>query len=243
MNRTLIYLACAAGLLALVGMLAGPISQPEAYHQFADQRILFGVKNGWDVLSNVLFAGAGIWGLFLIFKVRFIDDRSRVIWAAVSLGLILTAIGSSYYHLAPDNSRLVWDRLAMTITFMSYVAALIAERINMRLGLWLWPLLVAFGLYSVFDWQQTDDLRLYLGVQIFTILATGIFLLAPSPYDRKWDIAIVILLFGLARLFEIYDHQIWEISRYSINGHTLKHIAAGMASIWLMYMLLKRKEV
>lgn len=244
-NTALIYLTCTACLLILIGLFTGPIPQPEIYHHFADQRTALGVVNGWDVFSNILFALAGIWGMILLLtpgKVQLIDDRSKMMWFWVALGLILTAIGSSYYHLAPDNSRLVWDRLPMTIIFMSYVAALIAERINMRLGLFLWPLLVIFGLYSVLQWYMTDDLRLYIGVQLFTILATVIMLFSPSPYDRKWDIGIVVLFFGLARLFEIYDHQIWEISRNSISGHTLKHLAAGMAGIWLIYMLVKRKE-
>ena len=33
--------------------------------------------------------------------------------------MLLTAVGSSYYHLAPDNERLFWDRLPMTIAFSS----------------------------------------------------------------------------------------------------------------------------
>ena len=45
-------------------------------------------------------------------------------------GLVLTAFGSSYYHLAPDKARLVWDRLPMTVEFMPLVAAVIAERIS-----------------------------------------------------------------------------------------------------------------
>jgi len=27
------------------------------------------------------------------------------------IGLLLTAFGSSFYHLAPNNARLIWDRL------------------------------------------------------------------------------------------------------------------------------------
>lgn len=238
--KTLVYLVGAVVLLALLGLIIGPISQPEVYHHFA------GDVKFWNVFSNVLFLVAGIWGLYLLLtpeKVQFIDDRVRPMWLFVAGGLVLTAIGSSYYHLDPNNTRLVWDRLPMTIIFMSYVAALIGERVNMRLGLSLWPLLLIFGLYSVIDWHATDDLRLYLGVQLFTILATAIFLFFPSPYNRKWDIAIVVLLFGLARLFEIYDHEIWEISRNSVSGHTLKHLAAGMAGVWLMYMLVKRRKL
>ena len=251
MRHPLIYLIFTIVLLTLIGFLTGPIPQPEAYHHFADQRNLWGVTNGWDVFSNLLFAAAGIWGVFLILSkknVHFIDTSAKAMWLFVAIGLILTAIGSSYYHLNPTNSSLVWDRLPMTIIFMSYVAALIGERINIRLGLFLWPILICFGLYSVFDWYASElrgesDLRLYLGVQLFTILATVIMLFAPSPYNRKWDIALVILLFGLARIFEIYDHEIWDFTRHFISGHTLKHVAAGLAGAMLMYMIANRKEI
>ena len=45
-------------------------------------------------------------------------------------GVALTALGSGYYHLAPDNARLVWDRLPMTIGFMGLLAAVLAERVS-----------------------------------------------------------------------------------------------------------------
>jgi len=35
------------------------------------------------------------------------------------VGLRLTAVGSAYHHLAPDNQRLSWDRLPMTLAFMA----------------------------------------------------------------------------------------------------------------------------
>jgi hypothetical protein len=34
-------------------------------------------------------------------------------------GVTLSSLGSSYFHLAPDNARLMWDRLPMTIAFIS----------------------------------------------------------------------------------------------------------------------------
>jgi hypothetical protein len=48
---------------------------------------------------------------------------------------VLTAVGSGYYHLAPDNESLFWDRLPMTIAFMGLVSSQIVDRINIRAGL------------------------------------------------------------------------------------------------------------
>lgn len=165
-----------------------------------------------------------------------------------AIGLILTAIGSAYYHLAPDNSRLVWDRLPMTIVFMSYVSALISERINIYLGLGLWPILLGMGFYSVLFWYASElrgvgDLRFYIGVQAFTLLVTLVMLAVPSPYNRTWDLAIVLLFYVLAGLFELFDHQIYKLNGGMIGGHTLKHVAGAISGAWLIRMLWKRKIV
>lgn len=250
-KTSIALLASTAILLIVVGLLLKPIPQPQDYHDFADQRHWLGIPNAWNVLSNIPFALAGIWGLFLLFspgKVQFVDNRERWFWVGISIGLALTAVGSSYYHLDPDNSRLVWDRLPMTVVFMSLVAALIGERINLRLGLWLWPVLLSIGFCSVLLWQTSElrgdgDLRLYIGVQEFTILVIVVMLLSPSPYNRNWDLAVAIVFYGLARLFEMYDHQIYVLTKGIISGHTLKHFAAAMAGIWLIRMIGKRKIV
>ena len=113
--------------------------------------------------SNLPFAVLGIWGIVLLLRSNpqriaehFVDPQERWRYLFVFAGLLLTAFGSSYYHLAPDNARLVWDRLPMTITFMGMVAAVIAERISVRLGLWLLPFLLCVGLASVFEWYWSE---------------------------------------------------------------------------------------
>ena len=88
---------------------------------------------------------------------QFIDPCERRPYAFVFVGLVFTAFGSAYYHLAPDNARLVWDRLPMTIVFMPLVASLIAERINIKLGLWLLPVLIAIGVGSVIQWHLSEQ--------------------------------------------------------------------------------------
>lgn len=248
-KKALLLLGGLIALLVVIGINVGPIAQPLHYHDFADQRGLLGVPNGMDVWSNMPFALVGFWGLFLLLspsRVQFVDNGERWPWIGVSLGLILTAIGSAYYHLVPDNARLVWDRLPMTLVFMSYVAALITERIDKTLGLWLWPVLLAVGIYSVFQWQQTElsggsDLRFYGGMQVFTVLATLIFLFIPSRYTHNWDLALVILFFGAARIFELYDHEVWMATGGIISGHTLKHLVAAFAGFWLLRMLAVRR--
>lgn len=235
-----------SALLLTVGfvLLLKPIAQPEDYHQFADQRGWLNIPNAWNVLSNLPFLLAGLWGLFLLFtkKVTFINDREKWFWIGISLGLILTAIGSTYYHLAPDDSRLFWDRLAMTTVFMSLVAALIGERISLSLGLWLWPVLLAIGFYSLLHWSETGDLSFYLGLQLFTGLMLLVMLVSQSPYDRNRDLAVVFVCYALAVVFDRSDHQIYRLTGETISGHTLKHLAAALAGAWLIMMIWKRKK-
>jgi hypothetical protein len=87
----------------------------------------------WDSLI------VGIWGLLVLLgasgRVVCVDTRERWPYVIVFAGMILVAIGSSYYHLAPDNDRLLGDRLPMAIVFMPLVAAMVAERVSVRAGL------------------------------------------------------------------------------------------------------------
>jgi len=249
-KTSLILLVSTILLTAMVFYLLKPIPQFQSYHNFADQRSWLGIPNTWNVLSNIAIALPGLWGLFLLFspkKIQFNDYRERWFWIGISMGLILIAVGSSYYHLVPDNSRLFWDRLPMTFVFMTLVAALISERINIYLGLWLWPALVGVGFYSVFSWyaselQGSSDLRFYIWVQTFTILVALIMLLSPSHYSRSWDLAVVTTCYGLALLFDMFDHQVHQFTGGVVSGHTLKHLAVGLAGAWLIRMIWKRKK-
>ena len=143
--------------IVIVAIFLSPrVRQPLSYHNFADTRAWLGIPRFGDVVSNVPFAIVGVWGLiFLLRRGRqsFLDPHERWPYYFVFVGLFLTAIGSSYYHLAPDNARLVWDRLPMTVVFMAIVAAMIAERISVQAGVSLLPVLLAIGIASVVQWH------------------------------------------------------------------------------------------
>jgi hypothetical protein len=241
-------LAVAIGIAAL---FVPRTPQPLSYHHFADQRTWLGVPNFGDVASNLLFLWAGLWGLaFLTGKSsrgQFLDPRERWPYAFVFLGLVLTAFGSAYYHLAPDNARLVWDRLPMTMVFMPLVAALITERIDVRFGLWLLPVLIAIGVGSVLEWHLSEqrgsgDLRFYAAVQLYALLALLTALLLSPRYSRGSDLLVVASFYVLAKVLEAADRHIFSLGNL-LSGHTLKHLAAGAAGIWVLRMLRQRRPV
>src|SRR5215475_2961380 len=241
-------------LVATVGILLPRFPQPASYHNFADHRAWLRIPNFGDVVSNLPFAIFGAWGLWLLLSLspaeasrRFVAGGERRTYVLVFLGLLLTAFGSSYYHLAPDNARLVWDRLPMTIVFMAMVSAVIAERINVRLGIWLLPFLLAIGVVSVFQWYSselrgTGDLRFYAAVQVYSALVLLLVLLFPTRYTRGRDLGMVVVFYVLAKLLETFDKQIFAFGRI-VSGHTLKHVAAAMAGYWILRMLTKRTVV
>ena len=83
-----------ASLVALLPL--PPLLQDQAYHQFADQRELFGIPNFWNVVSNLPFVAVGAVGLLRFHR----DVTTTVLFA----GIFLTGFGSSYYHLDPNDS-------------------------------------------------------------------------------------------------------------------------------------------
>jgi hypothetical protein len=134
----------------------------------------------------------------------------------------------------------------MTIVFMALVSATIAERIGMRVGLWLLPVLLLIGLGSALQWYLSElhgvgDLRFYAAVQAYSVLFLLIALLLPPRYTRGSDLAIVAGFYALAKVLELLDKPIFELTRHLISGHTLKHLAAATAAYWILRMVMKRR--
>ena len=221
-----------------------PIPQDPSYHAFADRRAWLGVPNLLDVASNALFLVVGAWGVGCLWggRARFIDPRERWPYLVFYVAVFFTGLGSAYYHLAPDNARLLWDRLPLAAGFAALLAAVIAERIDARAGLlWLAPLLMlAIGSVLYWDWSERvgqGDLRPYGVVQFYSgALVVLILVLYPSAYTRARDPFVVLGLYALAKLCEWLDRPIFA-ALGGVSGHTLKHLVAGVAVFWLLRML------
>ncbi len=252
-NKTSAMLLLLLTVIVAVGSSLLPrIPQPQSYHLFADERSFLGIPNFGDVASNIPFAVVGIWGLWLLLVpssnkpgLCFLDSRERWPYVLLFIGLLLTAFGSSYYHLSPNNTRLVWDRLPMTIAFMAMVAAIITERISLKAGLWLLPILLLIGMGSVWQWHMSEvrgagDLRFYAAVQAYSALVLLLALAIPSRYTRTFDLAVVVGFYALAKALETFDKPIFALG-HMVSGHTLKHLAAAAAGYWILRMLQKRQ--
>lgn len=217
----------AAVLLILAMALAGPIAQPEHYHRFADQRQLFGIPNAFDVLSNLGFLLAAAFGAFAWRHWQGPARNER----AVFLGAIgLTALGSTWYHLAPDDARLVWDRLPIALACAALLAAALRQAYASRAAL---PLLLAGAVASVFWWQASGDLRPYLLLQLAPLVLIPLIQWqsgAPAAQRKAYGVAIV--LYVLAKLVELEDLPVFEALGL-VSGHSLKHLLASAAALIL----------
>ncbi len=238
----------ALGLLLLGATFAlPPLAQNQAYHDFADKRAWLGIPNFGDVASNLGFAVVGVLGLACLLGDRgrtlFPDRRAALPWIVFFAGAALIAAGSAWYHLAPRDGTLFWDRLAMTVAFMSLVAAFVADRIDLRLGVaYLLPGLLAFGVVSVWVWAASDDLRLYALTKAFPILGIPILCaLFPGRVTRFRFALEALLLFALASLFEALDTEVFAALGGAVSGHTLKHLV-GAAAVWRFLAMLRRAK-
>ncbi len=247
MKWRLSVLLGAVAIVVVAVFLFPAIPQNEAYHNFADQRALLGIPNCLNVVSNMFFLVVGLWGIrFVWHGAGLFDPRKRWPYLVFFVGVALTAFGSSWYHLHPDDHTLVWDRLPMTIGFMALVAAMIAERISVKLGLWLLAPLVALGAASVVYWDITQshghgDLRPYALAQFGSLIVVVLLItLFPPRYTRTFDFGIALALYVLAKILEATDGSIFAVGGI-VSGHTLKHIAAALSTYWILRMLRLRK--
>ena len=250
--RVGVVVGAAVAATALVALLPR-IAQDPAYHRFADRRTLWGVPHGLDVWSNLAFPLVGLWGLIRVVSAPaggrddpFTDPRERWPFAVVCVGVALTGLGSAWYHAAPDNARLVWDRLPMTLVFMGMLSAVVAERVGVAAGLVLLPVFLASGLASIAYWHASEaagagDLRPYVLVQFFPALAIPLMLwLFPARYTRGGDIVVVLVIYGAAKIFEGLDGRIFAMGGV-VSGHTLKHLMAALACWWLIAGTMARR--
>lgn len=228
---------------SLVVMLSKePIGQSLAYHHFADHRLIGGVPNFLDVISNLPFLLIGIAGVIFCLADRGTDFRSA--WLTLFLGVALVSAGSAWYHLHPDNQTLVWDRLPMTIGFMGLFAALLGEHASLRLGRSLLIPLVLLGFSSVLYWQLFDDLRFYYWIQLFPLLTIPVVMILFRPrYSHQWILAIALAFYALAKVAEALDQYLYTLTGNAVSGHTLKHLLAAMACLALLVMLRLRKPL
>jgi hypothetical protein len=247
MTSRIWFVVCITLLAFAAAWLIPAMPQPIAYHDFADHRDVFGVHNFLDVASNAAFFAVGIAGLVATLGrgARFEFSIERWPYVVFFAGVLFTSAGSAYYHLAPDNESLFWDRLPMTIAFMALVSSQVVDRINIRAGLALLLPMLLLGAASVIWWRITERagagnvipygvLQGYSVVMMLLMAA-----LTPSRYTCGSYLYWVFGWYVLSKVLESLDAQVLGLG-HMVSGHTLKHLAAAASGVVVWLMLTRR---
>ena len=243
-NRRLSLIAglATAGLAAVLCM--HPVPQDPRYHDFADQRAIFGLKHFWNVMSNLPFVLAGAAGLHLLFLRkggRFHERWERNGWGLLLAAVFLVGFGSAYYHANPTDATLFWDRIPMTLMFSAFLALTIGERLRPAWGARLLIPLLAAGFCTLVYWRLQNDLRPYGLLQGLAMTAIpAMLLLFPPRYSRQRDLWAIVLLYAAAKACETFDVPLHRLFGDEMSGHAIKHFLGGAAAFWIVAMLRRR---
>ncbi len=247
-TRAIGLIVAASIAIAAVFLLVPAIPQDPAYHSFADTRLILDVDNFWNVVSNLPFLLVGAAGLFYVHRNADAVCLSglQIAYQVFFAGVLLTAFGSGYYHFAPANDTLVWDRLPMTIGFAGLFSVIVGEFVSLRAARLILVPLIVVGFASVGYWAWTEasgagDLRLYAIVQFLPMLLIPVILLSHRPVIGSaryywWMLAF----YFIAKIFEQLDIAIFDAGNL-ISGHSLKHVFSAMTPATLLYALTLRR--
>jgi hypothetical protein len=259
----LAWLAALALLAAFALVAHGPIAQPASYHAFADARELvvagFALPHFMDVLTNLPFLIVGALGLRTLglrtLGLRAVQGAARPAapaWRAFFIAVMLTCAGSGFYHWAPNNFGLAFDRAPIALACGFLLCAFMAERFHEK-----WASLIvlagfgAISLAAVGYWAHTEtqgagDLRAYLYLQFLpmVLIPLGVFLTRKTPAtlgsvsSTTW--LAPLALYAAAKAAELADERLFQALGF-ISGHSLKHLLAA-AAVGVLVMGLRRAQ-
>lgn len=245
------FIIASVAVLAVIAIMTqDPIAQDPAYHLFADTSNILNLQNFWNVISNLPYLIMGILGFYKVTQ-----SSGLAIFAELKLAYLLffaavaaVSLGSGYYHLAPDNSTLVWDRLPMTVVFMSFFTILVSEFISVRVGKVLFFPLIVAGIASVVYWHLSEgwgegDLRYYALVQFTPVIMIPVILLCfRSRYTRVYGYWGLLVTYSVAKLLEYVDVEVYQLLGF-ISGHSIKHIVSALGVYIFLTSLEKRSRI
>jgi len=199
---------------------------------------VLGVANIWNVLSNMPLLFVGIFGIWIV-RHRSLPKEQTSSMMIFFGAVALTGLGSSWYHLAPNNESLIFDRLpiacALVVLYCSWLGRwqssdLLAPRFLV--------LALLLAVASVLWWAYSEsvgagDLRAYVLLQFGALVSAPI--LIETSHKRsaaRYAVYPVLMMYFLAKLCEVFDAEILHWTGLSA-GHAIKHLFAALAVLWV----------
>jgi hypothetical protein len=187
-----------------------------------------------------------VWGWLKLFPSR---NHSALVngwygYGPFLAGLFFTALGSAYYHLSPDNARLISDRIPIALACGGLLAGVwgdVHARSCKSLAMWL----ALAGFLSVGWWYYTElkaqgDLRPYLLFQVLPVFLIPVWQwIYRSPLWDKLAMGGALVLYIFAKVAELLDYEVAAFAGV-ITGHTLKHLLATLAAGLIVFRLVQR---
>jgi len=251
LSRREAWLAGAAVLLLLLGVFAPGMTGPGAgSFPFTDVRHFLGLPNALDVLSNLPFLVVGVLGLYRLHRLEHGHEHGHVPGVAHDelpgsaldcawlffAGLVLVSAASAFYHLQPDDMlRLAGDRAAMAVAFAGMLGLAVSDRVSPRAG---WPtacVALAAGLLAVAVFHETGNVTPWAVIQ-FGGMALVMWMATLRPVrtgSRPLHLKLgwIIFAYALAKVFELTDGAVFELTQRLVSGHSLKHLASALAAL------------
>ena len=232
------FLWCFVAVLLVLAVALPGMPQDPDYHRFADSRTLMGVPNAMDVLSNIFFFVLGGIGLVYHFAGRldYSNSAMRTSGLVFFLGFALTAVGSAYYHVDPNDRGLAWDRMGMVVAFAGVLGLVAAHRVSVRAANLLLPVALVGGVLSVAWFAATGSVTPYAVMQFGGIgmVAAATWMPAQGK-GPNW--AALIAAYALAKVLEMEDTEVLHLTQGLVSGHTLKHVFAALAALAVLLPL------
>jgi len=194
-----------------------------------------------NVLSSILLVLVGVLGMNSCWRNNGIGLRK--LRAAFFTAVMLTGFGSMIYHWLPNNNTLVWDRLPMSVMFMTLSLIIVADRISSKAAGKLFLPMNLIGVSSVVYWRISElggggDLRFYVLVSFLPLALIPVtIILLPSGTIKNRNIWAAICWYAFAKAMELLDKPLYDWTGV-LSGHTLKHVCAAVA----IYYLLPKKR-
>ena len=251
LSRREAWLLGASAVLLVLGLAAPDMTGPGAGSvPLSDIRTFMGLPNAIDVLSNLPFLLVGIVGLYRLHRLERSHEHGHAAVVAYGelpgstldcawlffAGLVLVAAGSAFYHLQPDDVlRLAGDRAAVAVAFAGVVGLAVSDRVSQRAG---WPaacIALAAGLLAVAVFHETGNVTPWAVVQFggMALVLWMASMRAVSGGTRRMQLKLVwiIAAYALAKVLELADGAVYELTQHLVSGHSLKHVAAALAAL------------